>query len=325
MSDRITSKCRLCDCPEATIVLWGRDLLFDLPGRFALARCLGCGLHYSWPALSPRSLQEHYPGEYYSSVPAPRRPRHRNLLLRIGRRLYRALMLGGGISYLGSTLPPGWIDLALPIKRNPGRLLDVGAGSGRFIAAAIGMGWKAEALDIGPSVCRVGETLGIRTYQGALEHVARGMESAFDLISFNHVLEHLPDPLATLLAARELLSNGGVIRIQIPLWRPSFARLFGPYWSPIDLPRHRFQYRPSDLRRLAARAGLGCVLFVPETGTHPLSSSLKLLAHGSSRFRSWERVWSVDNHVIRAMMFPLGWCLALFRRPIEATFYLMKT
>ena len=50
--------------------------------------------------------------------------------------------------------------------------------------------------------------LGYRVHKGMLETLNLG-ESRFDLVSLNHVIEHLLDPLAEIRRVRELLSRAG--------------------------------------------------------------------------------------------------------------------
>jgi hypothetical protein len=92
----------------------------------------------------------------------------------------------------------------------------------------------------------------------------------------------------------------------------------------LDLPRHRWHFSPADIRRIAKEVGLDRTLYLPETGTHPLSSSLRLWMRDHPWWQRWQGIGSVDNHLTRGILFPLGWCLAVLGRPLEATFYLMR-
>ena len=271
--------------------------------------------------ISPKN----YPAEYYGETPRPQPIRRRPFLLCLGRHLHRIIRGGRRISYLACVVPPSWIDLALPAQEEPGRVLDIGAGWGRFVAAAMSMRWKAEAVDFGDSILDVGKVLNIPVYRGTLEENLYCLSGGYDLISMNRVLEHLPSLLEALQTARALLNDAGVVRIQVPLWRPSFLGVFGKYWSPLDLPRHRWHFRPADIGRLATQAGFDRSLYIPGPRTHPLSSSIKLWMRDQALLKRWHRFASVDNRVLRMALFPLGWWMGAIRRPFEATFYLMKT
>ena len=51
---------------------------------------------------------------------------------------------------------------------------------------------KLASVDDQAKVREVGKVLDIPVYEGVLERVAERMTPGFDLISFNHVLEHVP-------------------------------------------------------------------------------------------------------------------------------------
>jgi hypothetical protein len=70
-----------------------------------------------------------------------------------------------------------------------------------------------------------------------------------------HVLEHLTDPLAAIQRARTLLTDDGRLLISVPNLASLQARLFGPDWLHLDLPRHLFHFTPRSLERLLERSG----------------------------------------------------------------------
>lgn len=96
------------------------------------------------------------------------------------------------------------------------RLLEVGCSQGWFLDAAVQRG-VARAVGIEP--------------EAATAHVARGKghdvrvgyfpdglgaDERFDLIVFNDVFEHLPDPAAMLRVCHERLEDGGLLVLNLP-------------------------------------------------------------------------------------------------------------
>jgi SAM-dependent methyltransferase len=74
-----------------------------------------------------------------------------------------------------------------------------------------------------------------------------------------HVLEHVHDPLAYVAAAHRLLEPGGRLIAQTPnagCWQ---FRLLGHAWSGLDVPRHVYDFRASDLERLVESCGFRVV------------------------------------------------------------------
>lgn len=95
------------------------------------------------------------------------------------------------------------------------RILDVGAGLCVFLHRMKGLGWKGVALDPDPrAATHAKEVVGVETICGDFFDVS--VESKFDVISFNKVLEHVSDPTAMLVKAGELLVNDGVVYVEIP-------------------------------------------------------------------------------------------------------------
>jgi hypothetical protein len=83
-------------------------------------------------------------------------------------------------------------------------------------------------------------------------------EGSFDLVVLCHVLEHLSDPKATLEEIRRLLKPGGRLAVSVPNFSSWQARLMGPAWFHLDLPRHLFHFPAHGLRRLLEQAGFRC-------------------------------------------------------------------
>jgi SAM-dependent methyltransferase len=134
----------------------------------------------------------------------------------------------------------------------PGRLLDAGAGRGRFVAAARAAGWDARGIE--PSA-RGGDPYGVGLQRASIEDadVAPG---SLDAVTLWHVLEHLDDPGAALTRIRGWLRPGGVVLVGTPNLASVQARVGGERWYHLDLPRHRTHFTARGLRTLLGRRGL---------------------------------------------------------------------
>ncbi|HEX8805610.1 MAG TPA: class I SAM-dependent methyltransferase, partial [Candidatus Aquilonibacter sp.] len=81
----------------------------------------------------------------------------------------------------------------------------------------------------------------------------------FDLISLTHVIEHLPDPMATLLYAAKRLAPGGRLFVTGPYRPAGDARAPLARWetySYLHVPAHLTYLSERWFRRLAGESGL---------------------------------------------------------------------
>jgi SAM-dependent methyltransferase len=139
-----------------------------------------------------------------------------------------------------------------------GALLDVGCGEGRFLWALDPARWRRTGVELSAeTVARMaGRVPDLRLVAGDLDSPA--LEAGgFDVVTFWHVLEHLPDTPAVLARARDLLRPGGRLVVSLPNFASLQARLFRRHWYGFDdVPRHLHHFSPDSLARLLEAAGL---------------------------------------------------------------------
>jgi SAM-dependent methyltransferase len=135
-----------------------------------------------------------------------------------------------------------------------GRLLDVGSGKGRFLSAAQAAGWEVLGVEFAPASAEAARAAyGVEVVSGDFLQVE--LPGTFDAITMWHVLEHLPEPVAAVARASELLRPGGLLMVSVPNIESLQSQLGGESWFHLDLPRHLFHFSPRSLTRLVERAG----------------------------------------------------------------------
>jgi SAM-dependent methyltransferase len=148
------------------------------------------------------------------------------------------------------------LRLLEPVAPPPGRLLDVGAGRGRFVAAARAAGYDASGIE--PSAGRVQAAARehrVPLSRGGIEEadVAAG---SLDAVTLWHVLEHVEAPDAATARIASWLRPGGALLVGAPNLGSLQARVGGARWYHLDLPRHRTHFTVPGLLALLRRAGL---------------------------------------------------------------------
>lgn len=94
-------------------------------------------------------------------------------------------------------------------------ILDVGSGLCVFLHQMKALGWSGIALDPDSRATQHAEdVVGVESICG--DFFDLDVSRRFDVITFNKVLEHVPDPVAMLAKAREILADDGIIYVEIP-------------------------------------------------------------------------------------------------------------
>jgi hypothetical protein len=89
----------------------------------------------------------------------------------------------------------------------------------------------------------------------------------WDIITLNHVFEHVSDPSAALSAARERLSENGRAIIRTPTVSSWAWEHFQSNWVGLDPPRHLHIFSRSGLESIASANGLEVELMIDDSST----------------------------------------------------------
>jgi SAM-dependent methyltransferase len=206
--------------------------------EFAVVRCGECGLLRLDPQPPPGELHRYYPENYWF---AP----DRSAASRLEER-YRRLVLRDHVSF---------VEQALRRSRAGGPVLDVGCGGGLFLGMLRERGFRVMGLD------NSREAAAIAWHRQQAPAVCAMLESApfparsVKGLTMFHVLEHLYDPRAYLIAARNLLARDGRLVVQVPNAASWQFRLLGRAWNGVDVPRHLFDFRDRDMEKLLESCG----------------------------------------------------------------------
>ena len=151
-----------------------------------------------------------------------------------------------------------------------GRLLDVGCAHGWFLDAGRDAGFHCTGIEPSVQVAARGISRGHDVLTGYFPSVLEG-RGPYDVISFNDVLEHIPDANQTMTAAAGLLSQDGILSIAIPSNKGIFYRLSrmlarvgapGPFermWQKQFSSPHLYYFNADVLITMASRHGLQLV------------------------------------------------------------------
>jgi 2-polyprenyl-3-methyl-5-hydroxy-6-metoxy-1,4-benzoquinol methylase len=218
--------CPMCDRAPT-------EFAIDYQG-FHLCRCDNCGLQFQSPRLTFEELADKIYTEDYC-------PGHEESA---NEKAY-SRQLSNFEKFLG--------------KR--GSVLDVGCGNGSVLEFAKENGWDTFGADIrlSPETAKLTCPL----WEGRLTDIDFG-GATFDVIRFNHVIEHLQNPLIELERCRDLLNPGGIVFVGVPNIDGISPRiknlqsrlgLKGKRWRHYAATHHLYFFTPETLRAMIERAG----------------------------------------------------------------------
>lgn len=99
--------------------------------------------------------------------------------------------------------------------RRSGRLLEVGCGHGWFLAAAAKRGYEISGIEPDSQIAEVARRTGLPVLEGLFPDCLPIGEK-WDILVFNDVFEHLPDPATAARICRDVLSPGGLLVLNLP-------------------------------------------------------------------------------------------------------------
>ena len=240
-----TVRCNLCGANDYEVVYPPRYELAkpeDIANTFRssgdevlldqLVRCKQCGLEYLNPRLRSDVVIEGYSAGtdevFVSQAPGRERTFAKSLKL---------------------------IDQLRPQR---GRLLDIGTAGGSFLSVAQKAGWQVEGCEPNRWMSEwANQHYGLHVVPGTIEDMKLKDES-FDVISLWDVLEHTPDPRATLRECSRVLKPGGLLVVNYPDIHSLIARLMGRRWVFL-LSVHLYYFTEKTLSKMLEDLGFRVV------------------------------------------------------------------
>ena len=140
--------------------------------------------------------------------------------------------------------------------KSGGRLLDIGAGSGIMVEAALEAGYEAEGVEPSTWLQQNAEKMGLPVYQGVFPH--EKTTGPYDVITFVDVVEHVIKPGDLLNEIQKSLKDDGILVLVTPDVRSLAARLLKFRWWHFRF-AHIGYFNRKNLRMLLEKTGFEIV------------------------------------------------------------------
>jgi SAM-dependent methyltransferase len=155
-------------------------------------------------------------------------------------------------------------------------LLDIGCGAGNLLLDAQALGLKVRGVELDDSAANAARERGLICDGGGIASLA-DLDEEFDVIRLSDVLEHLADPVEALKAVAKRLSSRGVVIISVPNVDGVMARVCGPDWFALEVPRHLWGFGRESLDLMFGQAGLKALRIDTKSHESVIYGSLRYL------------------------------------------------
>jgi 2-polyprenyl-3-methyl-5-hydroxy-6-metoxy-1,4-benzoquinol methylase len=202
--------------------------------------------------------------QYYDLQNLEHRWRIQSILLKVARGRWR---------WLQEKIPP-----------STGRLLEIGCGTGEFLAVVRDDGWNVSGLELSKSFRDAAKSwYDLDLHAEELSEAGFAPQS-FDVVVLLHVFEHLPNPLEFLDQISDILKPGGWLFFVVPNLSSWTDRLFGKSSPTLVKPDHFFHYTPRTLKQTLGISNFALTEMVTLEPKHHVWTSL--YGFWSSKFKS---------------------------------------
>lgn len=264
---KIQQQCPLCEAVEQDELYVTCDRHYGIEGTYRIVQCRICALVFLNPMYSDAELAALYPADYYA---------HQTRKTSRGAKALVRHLLGLEFHTKDPEFP------------TPGRVLDVGCGTGWFLREMRDQGWQVHGVEINAEAARIGrQTDGLDIFRGPVQE-AKFPEGFFDYVRSNHSFEHISCPNETLDEIHRILKPGGKLMIGVPNIGSTNARVFGRYWWYLGAPVHTFNYSVKTLRAMLLRHSFVLERIVFNSDFHGILGSLQIWLNRHTRRKSGE-------------------------------------
>jgi SAM-dependent methyltransferase len=166
-----------------------------------------------------------------------------------------------------------WLKALLKYRLPPAKVLELGCAHGSFVALLRQAGYDASGVEMSSWVVEFGQkTFGVPISIGPVEALEIPLGS-LDVIALMDVLEHLPDPAATMVHCLKLLKPDGLLLIQTPQFKKgmnykALVKKNGAFLEQLKADEHIYLFSDRSVTRLFQQLGAKHIRFEPAIFGH---------------------------------------------------------
>jgi len=230
--------CPVCGNSSFTQYLTCSDHLIS-GEQFDIKQCDGCGLKFTSNTESEEDSDKYYKSDNYIS--------HSNSSKGLINKLYhpvRRYMLKrkrGLIEKLSG--------------REPGTLLDIGAGTGFFLDEMKRHGWRTYGTEKSETARNFAKER-FNIHIDSPSELKNFVDKQFNIVTLWHVLEHIYNLYEYMDNLVRIMKDDGFVVIAVPNSNSFDALFYKEFWAAYDVPRHIWHFSPEQVKLLGEKHGL---------------------------------------------------------------------
>jgi 2-polyprenyl-3-methyl-5-hydroxy-6-metoxy-1,4-benzoquinol methylase len=232
--------CPNCGSGETKLHLNTRDY-FLTHELFSIYVCLKCKLLFTHPFPEQQVLHS----KYYASNNYLSHNKKLSNLFSAAYRLVQKINIRMKLKLINSTN-----------QLSEKKILEVGAGTGDFLAECIKNGWQSCGIEPSEQARLVAKEYNKLNLKSNIDEVG---EVNFSIIALWHVLEHIPNLRETILKLNNLLAKNGSLIIAVPNHNSFDAKHYKQFWAGYDVPRHLYHFNKLSLTLIMESYGFKLV------------------------------------------------------------------
>ncbi len=207
--------------------------------QFQILKCIDCKHLFTQNVVSQNEIGRYYKSENYIS--------HSDTQKGFINKLYHTIR-----KY---TLESKRKLVQTETKKQQGKILDIGCGTGAFLNTMKLKGWESTGLE--PDDVARTKAKELYSLEPLPSHEIFNLPgNTYDAITLWHVLEHVHQLQEYIAQLKNMVTPTGCIFIAVPNYTSYDAQHYGAQWAAYDVPRHLYHFSPTSMKKLVEQHGL---------------------------------------------------------------------
>lgn len=295
-------KCEICGSRNISHIFKQYDKNLNIKECFSVFKCANCYSLFLNPQPTEKDLEKYYSKDKYYSLKRIDTKESRKTKLKL--KLYDIYFNPKENKTLIKIMfsPIKFIIRGTKIVKD-NKLLDIGCGSGQFLYEMRQFEMNTYGIEPGDFDKEGNKKYDLNIKKSNLLKTKYPKEY-FDLITMNHVLEHLDNPNQTLMEIKRIIKKDGLFIFAVPNINSLAHKIFKKNWYQLDIPRHLWNYSDKNIKIILEKNGFNIQRIRYNSRPSQFSVSLKYLLNVKSR-----RI----EQILNVLLLPLTWLVNLFR------------